>query len=243
MIATTSADDTTSVIFFMVKWSLRFENNEDEYAYWLSRWNATKSIKTVILCGIIIHNILAMIELFIVTVKYDAINILATVFRWLFTIILATLFIYGPLVPSRRTHWILWMLTVSLLSIVTAFFIDIKTVMCYYNVSGLTCEPTVSNRPRLRFRYLYNILGPAVSLLVFDNDWRWQLGFTGGILVTMTYATIISYTSLITILTDVWMTYGAIAFFFYLVYVNEVKWRANFMFTKTLKEENRKSNN
>lgn len=240
MIATTSADDTTSVIFFMVKWSLRFENNEDEYAYWLSRWNATKSIKTVILCGIIIHNILAMIELFIVTVKYDAINILATVFRWLFTIILATLFIYGPLVPSRRTHWILWMLTVSLLSIVTAFFIDIKTVMCYYNVSGLTCEPTVSNRPRLRFRYLYNILGPAVSLLVFDNDWRWQLGFTGGILVTMTYATIISYTSLITILTDVWMTYGAIAFFFYLVYVNEVKWRANFMLTKTLKEENRK---
>lgn len=222
------------------KWSLVFENNEDEYAYWLSRWNATKTIKAVILSGTVIHNILAMIELFIVTVKYDAINVLATTFRWLFTLVLAILFIYGPLVPSRRTHWILWMLTASLLSIVTAFFIDIKTVMCYYKVSGLTCEPTVTNRPRLRFRYLYNILGPAVLLIVFNNDWRWQFGFTTVVLVTMTYATVISYTSLTTILTDVWMTYGSIALFFYLAYVNEVKWRANFMLTKTLKEKNRK---
>lgn len=220
----------------MVKWNLTFRDPIQENAYWLKRWNETYKFKSIILWGVIAHNLMSTLEIALITQITDWVIITATSLQWVFAVGALVLFYLGPCIPPRKVLLYLWWIDLTLLTIVSSFFIEFKTVLCHYGLTDLQCNPLPNVRPRLRFRYYYNVMGFAVGLML-DNSRAWQWSGALVTIVVFMYATFVSNSPLLTDFFDIFLITSAIFLFFYLSFVNEKIWREKFVLTESLKKE------
>jgi signal transduction histidine kinase/ActR/RegA family two-component response regulator len=215
-------------------WVLDFDNPHTELDYLQNRWYDTRTLKRVIVWGIGFHNILVMIEQLVFT-RMDLINIISISVLWI--IMLFALYFLYFLYPITRKRITVWWLLITVLSIIYGLFINMKSLICYYNpLVNLDCLTV--DRPRLRFEYYYLVLGPIFALLVLDNNRTFEV--FGLLVLTIIYiwSAIVSGLDIGSVLVDICLVIGAFIAIIYVSYIYEKISRHVYVLNKQLEKEN-----
>lgn len=116
------------------------------------------------------------------------------------TLVLFVLSVFSPLSTTLTRH--LWYFFLGVNSVMIAFAISLKTILCSYSLQPFFVCSTV-NRPLSQIFYLYAVMGPVLTLSIFRISRRYQLFFCTCLLIvfswviTITNPTITGYFSII----------------------------------------------